>query len=294
MATIVIVNATSGTGWDPDRLEALGGWFAQAGFEAQVVAAHNVEEVRSRAAAALAGRPRLLVAGGGDGTVSAVASLLQGTATVLGILPLGTLNHFAKDLGIPLAPREAIAAIARGRSIEVDLGEVSGRTFINNASLGIYPDIVRDRTRQQRRLGRGRRWALFWATLTALRRSAFMRLRLSVDGRERRCRTPFVFVGNNAYIMQGFDIGRRERLQDGRLSVYFMRRGTRLGLVALGLRALFGLLRQARDFESALAEEVTVDSRKRRLDVAADGEVFEARAPLEFRVRPKALRVIVP
>jgi len=294
MATIVIVNATSGTGWDPHRLEAFGASFARAGVEAEVIAARDAEEVRSRAAAALAGRPRLLVAGGGDGTVSAVASLLQGTATALGILPLGTLNHFAKDLGIPLEPREAIAAIARGRSIEVDLGEVSGRIFINNSSLGIYPDIVRDRTRQQRRLGRGRRWALFWATLTALRRSAFMRLRLSVDGRERRCRTPFVFVGNNAYIMQGFDIGRRERLQDGRLSIYFMRRGTRLGLVALGLRALFGRLRQARDFESALAQELTVDSRRHVLDVAADGEVFEASPPLEYRVRPRALRVIVP
>ncbi|HUP29845.1 MAG TPA: diacylglycerol kinase family protein, partial [Usitatibacter sp.] len=232
--------------------------------------------------------------GGGDGTLSSVASLVVGSETALGVLPLGTLNHFAKDLGMPLDLADAVAVLARGKQSEVDVGEVNGRMFLNNSSLGIYPDIVRDRTRQQRRLGRGKRWALVWATITALRRSAFLHLRITVDGRERIARTPFIFIGNNAYVMEGFEIGKREGLQDGKLSIYFTRRCTRLGLVGLGLRALFGRLTQAHDFEALLAAEVSVETRHSRLPVSADGEVFASNSPFEYRIRPRALKVVVP
>jgi diacylglycerol kinase family enzyme len=292
--TPVIVNAAAGTGWDEKRLEELDSAFREAGMEVNLLAARDGDEIRSHAQAARKSGGGILVAGGGDGTISTVAAIAVEHRLALGILPLGTLNHFAKDLGIPMDMREAVQVVARGRMIEVDVGEVGGRIFINNSSLGIYPDIVRDRTRQQRRLGRGKRWALVWATLTALKRSSFLRLRITLDGRERAVRTPFIFIGNNAYIMEGFDIGKREGMQDGRLSVYFTRRCSRLGLIGLGFRALFGRLTQARDFEAVTAQRLVVDSGHRALRVAADGEVFGAAPPLEYRMRPLALKVIVP
>jgi diacylglycerol kinase family enzyme len=290
----VIVNAGAGSGWDEERLANLAEACRNAGVNVELMPAQDGADIHRKAEAALAARPAMIVAGGGDGTVSAIASLAQASGTPLGILPLGTLNHFAKDVGIPMDVHEAIAILARGRPLEVDMGEVNGRLFLNNSSLGIYPDIVRDRTRQQRRLGRGKRWALFWATLTALRRSAFLRLRIEVDGHERLVRTPFIFIGNNDYVMEGFSIGTRAVLTDGLLSVYFTRRCTRLGLLGLGTRALFGRLRQARDFEATTAQSVTVDTRHRQLRVAADGEVFRALPPYEYRIRPRALKVIVP
>src|SRR5476649_731552 len=97
-----------------------------------------------------------VVAGGGDGTINAVASVLAGSSVALGVLPLGTLNHFAKDLNIPLDLDQAIATIARGTTAQVDVGDVNGRIFVNNSSLGLYPHIVRARDQQQRRLGRGK------------------------------------------------------------------------------------------------------------------------------------------
>ena len=290
----VIVNAGAGTGWDEERMEALATAFREAGMEVDVLAARDGDDIRRHANESLQRNAAILVAGGGDGTVSSVAAIAAEHGLPLGILPLGTLNHFAKDLGIPQDLRDAVQAIVRGRVIEVDVAEVSGRIFINNSSLGIYPDIVRDRTRQQRRLGRGKRWALVWATWTALRRSSFLRLRITVDGHERAVRTPFLFIGNNAYVMEGFDIGKRDGLQDGRLSLYFTRRRGRLGLIALGLRALFGRLKQARDFEATTAQCVTVTSHHASLRVAADGEVFRAATPLEYCIRPRALKVIVP
>jgi diacylglycerol kinase family enzyme len=237
----------------------------------------------------------VLVAAGGDGTVSAIASCVHGTQAAMGVLPMGTLNHFARDLGIPAEVEDAIATIAAGKRIAVDMGEVNGRHFVNNASLGIYPDIVRDRTRRQRRLGHGKPWAMMWAILSVMRRSPFLKLAVEIDGQETfRCRSPFVFIGNNDYVMEGFNIGQRGSLRDGHLSIYTTTRRTRFGLFALAVRALFGRLRQADDFAMAKARELQIDSPRRRLVVATDGEVTAMDTPLTFRVLPGALQVVAP
>jgi diacylglycerol kinase family enzyme len=252
------------------------------------------EDVREAARRALKARPAVLVAAGGDGTLSAVADVVRGTDTALGVLPCGTLNHFAKDLGIPLEMAQAARVIAAGRRRRVDVGEVNGVAFLNNASLGIYPKIVKERTAQQRRFGRSKRMAMIWATLSVLDRSFMVDLRLELDARAHDFRTPFVFVGNNRYELEGFQIGKRERLDAGMLDVYTTRRSSALGLLGLALRAMFGRLRQADDFLEASVPSLRVDSRRAQLFVATDGEVRLMQAPLEFRIRPRQLEVIVP
>lgn len=236
----------------------------------------------------------IIVAGGGDGTINAVASAVAGTDIALGVLPLGTLNHFAKDLQIPLTLEDAARTIAEGHVAQVDIGEVNGRIFINNSSLGLYPQIVRHRETQQRRLGRGKWAALAWASLTALRRSPFMNVRLHVDDVEHRYTTTFVFIGNNEYVMEGFNIGQRARLDGARLSVYVSHRRGRGGLLVLAFRALFGRLQQADDFQALTAQTLDVETRRPRLHVATDGEVNIMDTPLAYRIRPGGLRVIVP
>ena len=145
---------------------------------------------------ALADGAEAVVAGGGDGTINAVASVLAGSGVAFGVLPLGTLNHFAKDLGIPLALDEAVRNVAEGKPMQVDVGQVNERIFLNNSSLGLYPDIVRDREKQQRRLGRGKWPAAAWATIAALRRYPFLSVRLTIDGAQHARSTPFVFIGS--------------------------------------------------------------------------------------------------
>jgi len=235
-----------------------------------------------------------VVAGGGDGTINAVASVLAGSGVALGVLPLGTLNHFAKDLNIPLDLDQAIATIARGTTAQVDVGDVNGRIFVNNSSLGLYPHIVRARDQQQRRLGRGKWTAFGWALVAALRRFPFLGVRLTINGVEHARRTPFVFIGNNDYQMQGFHIGARERLDGGALSLYVAQRPTRLGLLRLAWHALRGHLAQARDFDVMSGAEFTIETRHHRLHVATDGEVNIMQPPLRYRSRPAALTVLVP
>jgi diacylglycerol kinase family enzyme len=290
----VIVNASAGPGHAAELSGRLRELFAKHGMEVEVMPAASGEELTELAKRAMRAKPALLVGGGGDGTLSALANLVRGTDTAFGVLPLGTFNHFAKDLGIPLELEQAVEAIARGERASVDVGELNGECFLNNASLGIYPVIVRRREFQQRELGRAKFSAMLWATWSVLRSSPFMRMRIEVDGTSRAWRAPFVFVGNNAYNMTGFSIGKRERLDCGELSIYSTPRGSRWGLAKLALHALFGTLEQAKDFVALSAREIRVESRHGRLRVAADGEVRLLQTPLEFRVLPRALTVMIP
>lgn len=264
-------------------------------MQARVTLAKSGTEMVDAARAALADGVDVIVAGGGDGTINAVASVLAGTGRAFGVLPLGTLNHFAKDIGIPLELDAAIANIATGRRRQVDVGEVNEQIFLNNSSLGLYPDIVRDREKQQNRLGRGKWLAACWATLGALRRYPFLNVRFKLDdGTEHARRTPFVFIGNNEYTMQGFAIGERDSLEGGQLSLYVAQRPGRLALVRLGWRALWGRLAQERDFDVLTAQTLDIDTRHKRIRVATDGEVTVMATPLRYRIRPGALCVIVP
>lgn len=267
--------------------------FASLGVEANVLPARGPDllEVAKRVAGE---KPAAIVAGGGDGTISAVASAIAGTGIVLGVLPLGTLNHFAKDLHIPLGMEDAARTIVEGHTAQVDVGEVNGRVFINNSSLGLYPHIVRSRKEQQRRLGRSKWAAMGWAIFTVLRRSPFLVVRLKVENEERRYRAPTIFVGNNLYMMEGFNIGAREQLDAAVLSLYIVQRRGRWGLLGLALRALFGRLHQAKDFDALTAQNIVVETRHRSLHVATDGEVTVMDTPLEYNIRPRALTVIVP
>jgi diacylglycerol kinase family enzyme len=154
--------------------------------------------------------------------------------------------------------------------------------------------MVREREHQQRRLRRSKRHAMLWATLAVLQRPPLLDLRLEVEGRALECRAPFVFIGNNDYDLEGFNIGTRARLDCGLLNVYTTRRCSSGGLIGLAFRALFGRLRQADDFLETAARSLRVASRHRQLLVATDGEVNKMETPLEFSIEPGCLRVIVP
>jgi diacylglycerol kinase family enzyme len=235
----------------------------------------------------------VVVAAGGDGTVNAVAAQIVGSRAALAVIPLGTLNHFARDVGIPLDLDRAVRAIVAGHRQRIDVGAVNGRIFVNNSSIGLYPSVV-IRREKRRRQGSGRWAALFWASLTVLRRHPMLDVRLQMNGSARSYRTPLVFVGNNEYAIEGPGLGRRSGLRDGTLAIYVSRRHGRHGLLALALRSLFRSLREALDLEALTATHVTIETRRRHLAVATDGEVNVMATPLQYENRPGALEVVVP
>ncbi|MEO7760883.1 MAG: diacylglycerol kinase family protein [Casimicrobiaceae bacterium] len=291
----VIVNARAGTaaatGISADDLREL---FGRAKMHAEVLEAKNGSELAQFARAAVARKPRMIVAGGGDGTINAVAAHVAGTGIPLGVLPLGTLNHFARDLGMPSDIEAAVRALAMGHTVPVDVGEVNGRVFLNNSSIGLYPSLVDHRDREQQRLGLGKWSALLRATLTVLHRYPLLSVRVRCGDQQFVRRTPLVFVGNNAYAMEGLDIGRRERIDAGTLSLYIPRRQGRFALFRIAFRALFGRLRAVDDFDSMQAPEISIETRRHHVRVATDGEVASVATPLHYSIRVGALRVIVP
>jgi diacylglycerol kinase family enzyme len=294
---VVLVNAAAGTA-ERQEIEALRAELA-AGFEARGLSAEIVPvpgdamkaaaaEARDRA---VRGEIGAVVVGGGDGSVSTVAGVLAGTGVPLGVLPLGTLNHFAKDLGIPTDLAGAMETIARGETRPVDVAEVNGHIFVNNSSVGFYPYMVLERERR-RSLHGYRKWtAMLLASLRVLRYFPLRRLAICAEGWTEPWRTPLVFVGNNRYGLAGASLGARERLDRGELCLYVAKQQSRIALLWLALRSYLGFLDRSRDLRTLDVSAAEIRSRKRRLLVAVDGEIDLFRAPLRYRIRPGALKV---
>lgn len=242
---------------------------------------------------ALANRPRMIVAGGGDGTINTIASALVGTNIVLGVLPLGTLNHFSRDLGISARLEESVATLRDGCVRRVDVGAVNGRIFLNNSGLGLYPEIVRQRERRQR-AGASKWSAAFAATARVLQRYRLLTLRLEVDGQVVRRRVPAILIGNNEYSTRGSLEPYRASLVGGQLALYVPRARGRATLLWNSLRALIGSVQDGDWFEVLLTDRITVSSHHPALHVSLDGEVVVVETPLEYVSRPRALLVMAP
>jgi diacylglycerol kinase family enzyme len=235
-----------------------------------------------------------VMVGGGDGSIRTVASVLAGSGVALGILPLGTLNHFAKDIGIPSAVEGAVGVIATETARSVDLGEVNGEIFINNFSIGIYPYLVFERERERRRERLSKWTAMILAGLRMLRHLPLFRLRIRVEGRSELIRSPCVFVGNNEYHLTLPAFGRRKRLDRGELCLYAAKSQSRLSLLWLACCCILGFVDQQRDLRIFKGETAEISARRHWLLVAIDGEIKTMRSPLQFRTRPGALRVFAP
>jgi YegS/Rv2252/BmrU family lipid kinase len=294
MSVSVLLNRGGGTiAADPSIPDKVAAALKAAGVDAKVELIDGGDcEVRAKAIAER--KDKLVIVGGGDGSISAAASALIGSETALGILALGTLNHFARDLGIPADLDQAARLIAAGHERQVDVAEMNGRIFINNSAIGLYPLMVRDRDAQQKRLGRSKRLAMLVASARTLARFHHQRLTLTVNDEKARVDTPLLFVGNNDYRLDLGAAGKRDSLDDGELSVFVMRKKTRRGLIAASIRALFNRSRDDDMVRLEHVERLRVDSRKHQLAVSLDGEVVRAEPPLDYRIRKAALRVIAP
>lgn len=235
------------------------------------------------------GAPRIVV-GGGDGTLGCAAAVLANSASALAILPLGTRNHLARQLDIPLDLGAAAEVAASGQRRRIDLGAAGDRVFVNNASFGIYTRFVRQRDRQP-----GPKWlSSIPATWHVLRHMRAQHFALRIDGQASTLETPLLFVGNNQYSIEPGHIGERETLSDGELSIFAVSAQQRLQLLGFAARALVGLARPERDFiECASASELVIEGQG-WIEGALDGELEWLPMPLVLRSMPNALGVVTP
>jgi diacylglycerol kinase family enzyme len=295
MRVEVLLNAAAGLKPGVVRYEAdrVGELFARRGVDARVREVPGADLAACATEASRSGVDAVVV-GGGDGTVSAGAGAMVNAPQPMGVLPFGTLNHFARDAGIPLGLEGAVDTIASGRVVQVDVGDANGRIFVNNSSLGLYPEAVAGRD-AQRAFGSANKWvAMVRAGVATLRRFPVVRLTLRIPDGEVLVTTPVVLIGNNRYEMKRPGLGRRTALDRGELWVYLARSNGRLAFVRLALRAVVGRLDESRDLQGLGLRELLLDDRRRSLRIAFDGEVCQVAPPILYRIRPRALRVLVP
>ena len=294
MRVSAIVNSGAGSGRAGEiDAEELRGLFRDAGIEADVRLVPG-DQVDETAAEAVRSGVDAVVAGGGDGTIRAVAARLAGGPIPLGVLPVGTLNHFARDLGIPLELPEAVRLIKEGTVRKLDVGEVNGEIFVNNSVLGFYPPVVKVRDREREEKQRGKWTATLSALVKVLPRHPLLRLRIRIAGRELERKTLFVFIGNNEYEMSAFSYGARSRFDSGNLYLYVAHNKGRLDLLWLLLLSLFRDVKGTGRIDCQAAPELTIEMPQRSLPVYLDGEVKVLETPLRYRNRVRDLGVILP
>lgn len=269
-----------------DKLEAT----LREAFAGQAIALHLVDGKDIAAAVERCAGAAVVAIGGGDGTQGSAAAILAGSDAAQLVLPLGTRNHLAKQLGVPDDLAAAARVAAHGREERIDLAQGDGRVFVNNASIGLYTRLVRERDKRW-----GPKWLgtmpAAWIVLRTLRARA---LRLVIDGVPRSVVTPLLFIGNNRYSLDAGSVGQRESLSDGALSLFVVERKGALALIGFALRALVGRADPQRDFCALIdAREVVVEG-VGAIEVAFDGEVEQMTLPLTFRIMPAALKVLVP
>ena len=241
----------------------------------------------------IASRYDVLAAAGGDGTVSSVGAAAARSNKTLAVIPSGTLNHFARDVGIPTELAGAVALIRTGVTRAFDVGVVNDRFFLNNISLGSYPRMVDERTALEKQ-GRSRRIAGLMAVAKTWWDLRSVTGAITIDGREMIKRSPFIVIGNGSYVLSGFALGKRQNISDHRLSLYVAPRTGRLGAMSIPLRAVLGRLEQYEQFEAFSAREITIALKQHRVFVGIDGEVRELESPLRCAIQAAALQVISP
>jgi len=264
------------------------------GLTAEILLVRHGRELQPTARRALEAGHGTIVAAGGDGTIAGVAEVVAGRPVRFGVIPLGTFNYFARSYEIPTEIEAAVAILGRGAERRIRAAYVNGRLFLNNASLGAYPAILRQREDTYARWGRSR-VAAYWSVLQVLARLKHaMVMELETDGAPHRLKSPVLFVANNPYQLEELGLDGAAEIRDGRLAVFAMHHKSRAALIWAAARLGLGLAEKGSDFELVSGREVTVSVRESARMVARDGEIARLEAPFRFEMVEDALTLCVP
>ena len=292
----IVLNRESGTisKLGPDVVEAgLREIFEELGCEVDI---HNVpgKEVQAALEAARDGNADAVIVGGGDGTVASAATVLAGGEKPLGILPLGTFNLAARDVGMPLDWQEAAKLLVTAPVAEMDLMDVEGKLFLCVVVLGFYPSLALGQPEYHGN------WIVKAArTIVAALRSAAtfppLHLHLNDGTAVHNHRTRMAVIANNDYEDLFGIIPKRRSLDAGYFTVYISKHSSPWGMLKSAVIWIFGRWKEDSEITILHATELTIDvRRKRRIAVMKDGELEKMTLPIRLKLVPKALRVIAP
>jgi diacylglycerol kinase family enzyme len=290
----VIMNRNAGAGDKTALRQEIATAFSAHGWEVEFILVGR-RNLHRRVRQVITEGPGALVVAGGDGTINAVAAACLEAKRPLGIMPAGTFNYVARNLRLPTAVSQAVSVIVDGRIRHVDIGELNGRLFLNNAGFGLYGTMVAQREHDKRRFGRHRIVAFLSGLRCLLSVHPLYTVELTADGETRRCLTTTLFFGCNPLQLEHFNITAAECLRQQKLAVLSLRLRNRWEIAKTLGAGLIGRLEQMDTTEAFCASTVRVQLRRQRaLRVVMDGEVIFLRPPLDVTLHPGALQVFAP
>jgi diacylglycerol kinase family enzyme len=289
----VIINSSAGSASSGDDIIRIKTAFRERDIEADILETSGAE-IKDLIKSAIDSGADVITAAGGDGTISSTVNSILEKEIPFGIIPYGTLNHFAKDAGIPLEIEDAVEVIASGKIVDTDVAEVNGNYFINNSSVGFYPKMVKHRDKEMKQSGYGKWYAMLRALLNIFSRFPVLTFKIKTNDTYDEIRTPFIFVGNNRYSMDLFNLGTRDKLNEGLLSLHYPKTSGKWSMIRFAFLALINKLHEEKDFITTTCNNIKINSRRNILEVSADGEVLHLNTPLEYKIHPGRLKLLMP
>jgi diacylglycerol kinase family enzyme len=293
---VIVANPAAGSGDKQAELAAATELLAARGHPHEVceLGGPTLDPACRRAAQRAARLGGVLVAAGGDGTVNAAANAAREAGVALGLLPMGTFNHFAREHGIPGEPAAAAEVLMAGSARPVAMGELNGRLFFNNAGFGLYTEAIRRRERAKQHFGRYRVVAVAAAVGTLLAGLEPFTVHLVADDAAATVRTSTVLVFCSPLQLKTLGLDIEGCAREGALAVALLRPTRLRDRLRLLLRATLKQLDEDGRVQSFCANDFEVRSARREIEVAIDGETVRLRQPLRFRAVPDAVQLIVP
>lgn len=301
-ALLFVINASAGAKDVDAKRGVIRSALAAQGRTGELLTCEPAElaQVAAQASAKAAASGTAVIAVGGDGSLNTVAQAAHAAGCAMGVVPSGTFNYFARTHGIPTEPEAAVRQLLTAQPTPVQVGAINDRIFLVNASLGAYPELLRDREAFKARFGRSRWVAFVAAFATLLRAQRRLRLHIETGSAVRDVQTLTLFVGNNRLQLQQFGAEPEDTLPgtpgDGSLAAVMLRPIGTLSMFGLMLRGAMGRLGEAAGVEGFEFHNMTVRPRlsagRDRLVVAFDGEVAFMRAPIDIGVLDKPLYLL--
>ena len=295
---IFVMNAASGRHDAGVTRAAIEQELTAAGRRGEFVHArpNELTNMAQKAAVSAVARRTAVVAVGGDGTINSVAQAAHSQGCVMGVVPQGTFNYFARTHGLPSDAADATRTLLRCTEQPVQVGMVNDHVFLVNASLGLYPELLEDRESYKARFGRSRMVAFVATVMTLLGSHRQLKIRIERSSDVREVITPTLFVGNNRLQLQQLGMPEAKAVEEGSVAALMLKPIGTLSMLGLLARGAMGTLGDADSVESFQFQRMLVKLRpplgRKTVKVAFDGEVMRMRPPLEFRVSDRPLYVL--
>lgn len=254
----------------------------------------ELDKATEKAIAAALKDRGVIIAAGGDGTIRSVAEKVHTTDATFAVIPCGTFNFFARTHRIPEIPEEAFRLALTGEVRPVRLGEINGRTFLINASLGLYAKAIREREQRTSRWGRNRLVVILSSILSLLSEHRLLTVELQTESQLKKFRTPMIFIGNNALQLRDLSMSVAQCMKLDLLAVVMMKKLDKIDVLRLIFRGLFKTIEKEASLQSFCVDSLVIHTQHTVNTVALDGEIFKMTSPLKVRALPKTLNMVLP